>query len=576
MANAGFGVPSRALWHGALLLVIGIGAARIVSTYKVLTQTYDEPLHLACGMELVDLGRYQYEQQHPPLARVFMAIGPYLDGSRSHGVPVVVKDGAGLSHTGMEDEGNAILYATNYWRTLALARFGILPFFVLACVMAWSWTKHLFGRAVALVAVLLFSNIPPILGHAGVATTDMAAAATLSSALYALTLYLETPTWRRSAWLGLALAAAVGSKLSNVAFFPVGLLAAVLFRALWNRRFGLRCPRVRWRHGAVCIAVVVTAVWSVYRFAWYPVVIPGRDFASQEKLAQLERLPHGVLGDHAMALLESPLPLGQFVRGLAGVYVHNTRGHPSFLFGEFRETGWWYFFPVVLAVKTPIAFLILAGIGSVSSIRRVWSGGNAPAPLYPLIFAAAILAFCMGSRIDLGVRHILSVYSLLSVVAAFAVVEWIRRGRVYRYAAVGLVAWQIGAACLAHPDYLAYFNEFAQDRPERVLLESDLDWGQDLHRASIHLKELGARNVAVSYFGTARVEQSGLPPVQNLVSCEQPAQWALISVRMLANLKLNAHSDPQSSALYSCLSSRPSFQRIGNSMLLYRLNAAPP
>jgi 4-amino-4-deoxy-L-arabinose transferase-like glycosyltransferase len=566
---------SRALWHGGLLLVIGIGAARIVSTYKVFSQTFDEGYHLACGMEWLDLGR-QYALEQPPFAHIFTAIGPYLEGSRSHGTPVVLKDGEGNPEPRAFNEGNEILYATNYWRTLALARLGILPFFILACFTVWFWTEHLFGRPEALIAVLLFSNIPPILGHAGVATTDVAAAATLASALYALTLHLEAPSWRHGVLLGLASAAAVVSKFSNIAFFAFSLLAVLLFRALWNRRFCLRSPRFRWRHGAGCIAIVVVGAWSVYRFAWDPVIIRERDFASQEKWVQLERLPHGALRNYAMALLEKPLPLGQLVRGLGSVYLHTSRGHTSFLFGESRETGWWYFFPVVLAVKTPIAFLLLAGIGSVTLIRRLWRGENAPAPLFPLVFAAAILAFCMGSRIDLGVRHTLIVYPLLAEVAACAVVEWIRRGRAYRYVAIGLVAWQVGATCLAHPDYLAYFNEFAQNRPERVLLESDLDWGQDLNRASIRLKELGARSVAVSYFGTARVEQSGLPPVQDLVSCEQPAQWALISVRRLfGDLKIKAREDPQSSALYSCLSSRQPFQRIGKSMLLYRFNAAP-
>jgi 4-amino-4-deoxy-L-arabinose transferase-like glycosyltransferase len=504
-----------------------------------------------------------------------MAIGPYVDGSRSHGTPVTVKAADGTPMWGAVSEGNKILYATNYWRTLTLARLGILPFFILACLVVWFWTKHLFGRPAALVAVLLFSNIPPILGQAGLATTDMAAAATLASALYALTLYLETPTWRRSLLLGLALAAAVASKFSNIAFFPVSLLAFALFRALWNRHFSLRSPRVRWRHGAACIAVVVVAVWSVYRFTWDPVIIPEHDFVSQEKLMRLERLPHGALRNYALALSEMPLPLGQLVRGVGMVYLYNSRGQDAFLFGEYRKTGWWYFFEVALAVKTPIAFLLLAGIGSVLSIRRLWRGGNAPAPLYPLVFAAAILAFCMGSRLTLGVRHILIVYALLSGVAAYAVVEWIRRGRAYRYVAIGLVVWQLGATCLAHPDYLAYFNEFAQDRPEPVLLASDLDSGQDLNRASIRLKELGARNVAVRYFGWARVEQSGLPPVQKLVSCEQPVQWALISVLELAFLKHSAQENPQSSALYRCLSSQQPFQKIGKSMLLYRFAAAP-
>ena len=370
MANAGFGVPPRAIWHGALLLVIVIGAARIVSTYKVFNQTFDEAEYLACGMEWVDLGQYQLGPEQPPLARIFMAIGPYLDGSRF------------TYSGGSEGEGNEILYATNYWRTLALARCGILPFFILACLMVWFWTKHLFGRTTALVAVLLFSNIPPILGHSGVATTDMAAAATLASALYAVTLYLETPTWRRGVLLGLALAAAVVSKFSNVAFFSVSLLLLVLFRALWNRRFSLRSPRVHWRHGAACIAVVVVAIWSVYRFARDPVIVPGRDLNGVERSMELGRLlPDGALRNYATALLERPLPLGQLVRGLGEVYLHNSRGHPSFLFGEYSETGWWYFFPVVLAVKTPIAFLLLAGIGSVSLIRRLWRDGQPPSGL---------------------------------------------------------------------------------------------------------------------------------------------------------------------------------------------------
>ena len=33
----------------------------------------------------------------------------------------------------------------------------------------------------------------------------------------------------------------------------------------------------------------------------------------------------------------------------------------------------------------------------------------------------------------------------------------------------------------ANPDYLPYFNE-AVAHPERVLVDSDLDWGQDLRR----------------------------------------------------------------------------------------------
>jgi hypothetical protein len=63
-----------------LLIAILLGAlavARIVSTYAVVSPTYDEPAHIAAGIELLAQGTSTYEQKHPPLARVAVALGPY-------------------------------------------------------------------------------------------------------------------------------------------------------------------------------------------------------------------------------------------------------------------------------------------------------------------------------------------------------------------------------------------------------------------------------------------------------------------------------------------------------------------
>jgi hypothetical protein len=46
------------------------------------SHTWDEPEHLAAGLELLDRGRYDYDTQHPPIARVLVALGPYLAGAR--------------------------------------------------------------------------------------------------------------------------------------------------------------------------------------------------------------------------------------------------------------------------------------------------------------------------------------------------------------------------------------------------------------------------------------------------------------------------------------------------------------
>ena len=97
----------------AIALVV-LASARIVATYGVFSHTFDEPVHVACGMEWLSLGRYQYETQHPPLARVAAAMGPYLTGIRSQGTPL----GTEIS---MYTEGNAILSARS---NVATARSG--------------------------------------------------------------------------------------------------------------------------------------------------------------------------------------------------------------------------------------------------------------------------------------------------------------------------------------------------------------------------------------------------------------------------------------------------------------------
>ena len=126
-------------WHNllmglALFLLAGIGCARIVSTYHVFNQTTDEPAHLATGMEWLERGTYTLEPLHPPLARVAVAIGPYLSGLRLTG------------HDNLWMEGNQLLLAQGrYLHNLSLARLGVLPFFLLATFLVWYWTRWRYG-----------------------------------------------------------------------------------------------------------------------------------------------------------------------------------------------------------------------------------------------------------------------------------------------------------------------------------------------------------------------------------------------------------------------------------------------
>ena len=152
-----------------VIVLFGLAVVRVVSTYTVFNSTYDEPVHVACGMEWLQWGTYHCEPQHPPLARVAVALGPFLKGLRL-GANLNAPDQRPRS---LYDEGNAILYSEGrYWSNLTWARLGTLPFLVVLCVVTFLWARRWFGEAAGFWSILLLVSTSPILGNAGLATND--------------------------------------------------------------------------------------------------------------------------------------------------------------------------------------------------------------------------------------------------------------------------------------------------------------------------------------------------------------------------------------------------------------------
>jgi hypothetical protein len=517
-------------WLSPRVLVaacLAIGVARIVATYHVFNQTWDEPAHVAAGMQWLDRGRYTYEPLHPPLARVMEALGPRLAGIRS----------AGQANVWLE--GNAILYAGGrYDRNLALARLGVLPFFLLAALVVCAWAWRLGAAPAAVSAVLLFTTLPPVLAHAGIATTDMAVTATIALAALCLIRWLEQPTRGRSLVLGLALGLALLSKLSALLFLPAAGLAIALCRR--EQHTGAVVPRPgpsRTTMLRLTYAAALLTIWAGYRFSIGPLIAPDTGTAPAAPAvpaapAALDRLARAPV-----------FPAPALFEGLGQLAAKNRAGHKSYLLGEVRTTGWWYFFPVALAVKTPLPFLLLVAVG-LAAAWRGFSDADQRRQLEPAAIAFAILLVCLPSRINIGLRHVLPMYPFLAVVAGLgAVALWRARRAVpaARALAVLLIGWQVLASARTHPDYLAYFNELAGRHPERILVDSDLDDGQDLKRLADTLRARRVPAVSLAYAGSATVAEHGLPPIHWLQPHRPVTGWVAVS---LYSLKLGSLDRP--------------------------------
>jgi len=531
---------------------IAIAGIRIVSTYPVFNQTYDEPISVACGMEWLDRGVYEYDQKHPPLGRVAAALPLYLSGSRSSG------------NSDDRLEGNVILnHHRAYWRNLTLARLGTLPFFLLACCAVWAWSAWAWGAEAGLLAVAFLSTLPPVLGHAGLAMTDVALLATLPAALLSLGLWLERPSLARASLLGACAGLAILCKLTALVLFPACGLPIVASYALRRKSGKAGARRATWvRTAALALAIAGFLIWAGYRFSFGPY-----DAGGGKPHAALDQVvgQRGLVHDAVYGAMHARIPAPEFVSGIRQLWLHNRESDYNWFLGQRSNAGWPVYYPVILAVKTPAALLALFAIGAAALLagerRRCWRSWTL---LWPV---AAILAVGLASHVNIGVRHILPIYAAICSIAAFGALRLFRASRLSRALSLGLLLWLAAESASAHPDYLAYFNEFADGASGKYGVESDLDYGQDLARLGRVSARRGIDSLALAYHGTADPALFGLTRWHALTPGAPETGWIAIS---MYDLKLGEEKDP---GAYSWLERLEPVEVVGKSIRLYW---APP
>jgi hypothetical protein len=553
-------------------LLIGIGILRIVSTYHVFNHTIDEGAHLACGIQWFQ-NVYTYDQKHTPLARISVALLPYLDGLRGYGNASYWQEGVLILSSG-----------GRYWHNLTLARIGVLPYFVLAIVVIFLWTRRVYGNATALIAAGIFSMLPVVLAHSAVATTDIPLTAFFIAAVYAFTRWLSAPNWRTAAGFGIATGLAIATKLSTLAFLPA-IMAGVLPLYLATKHqtsASVDESRDRWgllnRRNVVTSIVMVAicvflVIWAAYRFSHAPI---NKFSSAPDKIAaKIFGSSAPARGVHVLtAKLQLPAP--ELYDGLRQLRNINSFRPRSYLFGQVKPGGWWYFYPVAIAVKTPMAVLLLAVIGA-ASLAASWfrTRTDWQRPL-PLVAAMAIIVVAAPTNLDIGVRHVMPVFAFLSILAAVGALKlWNWRParargsqsvsrtppRAGRAAVAILLAWFVVSSARAHPDYLSYFNELGGSNPSNILVISDVDWGQDLTRLSTYLSEQQVKHLSIAYENLFDAAALGLPESVRLRCGQTATGWVAIEER-------RARVYPE---CYEWIASQPLKAYVGKTMRVYYL-----
>ena len=375
---------------------------------------------------------------------------------------------------GGANDGNALLLAGRLMQIGLALLSGLVIFF---------WVKRATSQdRAALVALATWVFLPVALAYGHVANTDIGATCGITLSIYLFGKLIEQPRLGTALLCGGAVGMALLMKLTALILGPIFLIATVL---AWRQL------QLSPRELCKTAAIVMLTAWLVVFVCFLPLSSPvppsaGIDLALFDVPGWFKTL---------RPLL---LPAG-FFRSIALAFGHVQGGHDAYLMGEWSHLGWWYFFPLVILLKSPVAFVLLAAGGLAFFLRKVRS--TRPLIWIPWLGAGLYLTIAMTSHASIGARHLLPVFALICVGIGCSVPWW--TGQVLRVVLLGLLGWQALSVSLAYPLYIQFFSEAVGGAQNgyKYLFDSNFDWGQDAIRLKQYLDEHQIQHIYLDYFG---------------------------------------------------------------------------
>lgn len=478
--------------------LLGIDAA------QSLTVTHDEYWHLPAGLAAWKLGRFDADNLNPPLTRLWDAL-PLLCTAAAFDPATPPGDAFQLGDRFLTDN------RPHYERYLALTRSMNLLFSVLLGGVLAVWAYELFGMKSACLAAALWAFCPTALANAALVTPDMGAAFEFTCTLFFCWRFAKHPNWRRAAGLGILLGLAQLTKFTNLLLYPLCAMTWLVVRvgscdvspATWKKQLGNWC---------LLVAVSLGVLNAGYLFRGSFEGLNEYQFKS-DSMIRLAK----VLGPMRTA----PVPLPRdYLEGLDRQRQIMEGPHPVYLDGEWNQHGFGTYYLRALAYKLPHGAQALMAL---TLFCIVWPGrlhhlGRVQGLL--LLPVLAIIAVASSIGMQLGIRYLLPAFPLLFLWASQAArwLDW----QNFRYRTVLLVAliaalpWSLRF----HPHHLAYFNELSGGPPmgRKHLLDSNLDWGQDLRGLALYLDQQQIGEIGLAYFGM-------LPPSELGIKYHLPPSW---------------------------------------------------
>ena len=492
--------------------------------------TYDEGAHLFSGVMYWLRGDFRFQCENGNLPQRWCAIPAVLSGQTrlpNSQLPFWTdaqpREGA---NSYLYDSGNDAAW------TIRVGRAWCGVWGAVICLIVFIWAKQLFGPRGAFLSLVSCAACPTLLANAPLMTSDTCLTLFLLISVGAIWKVLHKVNCWTVSLAALSLSCLFLAKTSAILVFPMAAIM-VIVRLRSGMPLMVEWPGTKLELSArssqltaiaisagVCGVVAWGAVWTAYNFRFAPTAdATSPQPAEYLRFGNLGRLCSELSPRQASAirgLANAKLLPEAYLYGAAYVAAHSER--IAFLNGEYSLGGFRAYFLYTILIKTPLGMLGLLAVGSLALRRSSNEKINAWwYPYTPLLALVGVyLTAAIFSGLNIGHRHVLPIYPALHILLG-AASWWLSSSRIGRLALYGLLAAMVFETALSWPNYLAYFSPIV--RPglaHRHLVESSLDWGQDLPGLNRWLKENRApkETVYLAYFGVDRPEAYGIQAVQ--------------------------------------------------------------
>jgi hypothetical protein len=329
-------------------IVLATHALLLAWMAKSDSPTWDELGHLPAGLSHWEFGSFELFPVNPPLVRMVAALPVLATDAEPYWTTFYVAPGKrpefglGLGFIAVNKE--------NWFDYFALARWACIPFSLLGAWLCFRWARELYGVPPGCLALALWCFCPNALGHGHLITADVGAAALGVAAGYTFWRWLKHPGWKSALIAGGVLGFCQLTKSTWIILFALWPLLHLVYH--WRRT-------KHWRQLAAILLLALYVLNLGYGFEGTFTSLGEFDFITKEFAGTSDGKPGNRF--RGSTLSEVPLPLPKnYILGIDYQKRHFEMKLPSYLAGEWKRGGWWYYYLYALAIKVPLGTWLLA------------------------------------------------------------------------------------------------------------------------------------------------------------------------------------------------------------------------